>query len=35
LKAAYWHHFEEGLCMPNAVIVLLEAADRALDHESE
>lgn len=35
LKAAYWHHFEEGLCMPEAVIILLESADRSIDHESE
>jgi len=35
LKASYWHHFEEGLIMPKAVIILLESADRAIDHEQE
>jgi len=33
LKSLYWEYFEEGQCGPEAVVVLMEAADRALDHE--
>ena len=33
LKSLYWEYFEEGQCSPEAVVVLMEAADRALDHE--
>lgn len=34
LKSLYWEYYEEGQCSPDAVVVLMEAADRALDHES-
>ena len=34
LKSLYWEYFEEGQCSPDAVVVLMEAADRALDHEN-
>ena len=33
LKSVYWENFEEGQCVTEAVVVLLESADRALDHE--
>jgi len=33
LKGQYWHFFEEGQVGPEAVVVLMESADRALDHE--
>ena len=33
LKSLYWEFFEEGQCGPEAVVILMEAADRALDHE--
>jgi hypothetical protein len=33
LKSLYWEFFEEGQCSPEAVVVLMESADRALDHE--
>lgn len=33
LKSMYWEFFEEGQCGPEAVVVLMESADRALDHE--
>mmetsp|Transcript_29366 Transcript_29366/g.44330 ORF Transcript_29366/g.44330 Transcript_29366/m.44330 type:complete len:150 (+) Transcript_29366:2222-2671(+) len=33
LKSQYWEFFEEGQCSPESVIVLIESADRALDHE--
>jgi len=35
LKSQYWEFFEEGLCTPESVIVLMEAADRSLDHEDQ
>ena len=35
LKGIYWEFFEEGLCNPNAVVLLIESADRAIDHETE
>ena len=33
LKSIYWEFFEEGQMDPQTVIVLIESADRALDHE--
>jgi hypothetical protein len=33
LKSMYWEFFEEGQCGNEAVVVLMESADRALDHE--
>ena len=33
LKGLYWDNFEEGLCSSDAVLLLMESADRALDHE--
>uniref|UniRef100_A0A7S3CTS7 Cyclic nucleotide-binding domain-containing protein n=1 Tax=Strombidium rassoulzadegani TaxID=1082188 RepID=A0A7S3CTS7_9SPIT len=33
LKSCYWEFFEEGQCASESVIVLMESADRALDHE--
>lgn len=33
LKSQYWEFFEEGQCMPDSVVVLIESADRAMDHE--
>ena len=33
LKSQYWEFFEEGQCMPESVVVLMESADRAMDHE--
>lgn len=33
LKGVYWDHFEEGFCSANTVLLLLDSADRALDHE--
>jgi hypothetical protein len=35
LKSCYWEFFEEGQCMPDSVIVLMESADRAMDHEED
>lgn len=35
LKSQYWEFFEEGQCTPDSVIVLIESADRALDHEEK
>jgi hypothetical protein len=35
LKSCYWEFFEEGQCMADSVIVLMESADRAMDHEEE
>jgi hypothetical protein len=34
LKSLYWEFFEEGQCSPEAVVILIESADRALDHEN-
>jgi len=34
LKSLYWEHFEEGQCQASSVTVLIESADRALDHEN-
>jgi hypothetical protein len=34
LKSQYWEFFEHGQCMPSSVTVLMESADRAIDHES-
>jgi hypothetical protein len=34
LKSLYWEFFEEGQCSADAVVVLIEAADRAIDHET-
>lgn len=34
LKSLYWEFFEEGQCSPESVVVLMEAADRAIDHEN-
>lgn len=34
LKSLYWEHFEEGQCQAGSVTVLIESADRALDHEN-
>jgi len=34
LKSLYWEFFEEGQCSPEAVVLLIESADRALDHEN-
>ena len=34
IKSLYWEFFEEGQCGPEAVVVLMESADRALDHEN-
>lgn len=33
LKSLYWEYFEEGQCQAESVRVLIESADRALDHE--
>lgn len=33
LKGIYWEAFEEGLMMPRTVLLLIESADRAIDHE--
>lgn len=33
LKSCYWEFFESGQCMQESVIVLMESADRAMDHE--
>ena len=33
LKSIYWEAFEEGQCQSSSVRVLIESADRALDHE--
>ena len=33
LKSLYWEHFEEGQCQSNSVTILIESADRALDHD--
>jgi hypothetical protein len=33
LKSLYWEYFEEGQCGAEAVSILMESADRALDHE--
>ena len=33
LKSQYWEYFEEGQCQAESVRVLIESADRALDHE--
>lgn len=33
LKSQYWEQFEEGQCSPEAVTILRESADRALDHD--
>jgi hypothetical protein len=33
LKSLYWEHFEEGQCQSGTVVLLIESADRALDHE--
>lgn len=35
LKSLYWEYYEEGQCGPEAVKILMEAADRALDHEKD
>jgi hypothetical protein len=35
LKSLYWEHFEKGQCQPSSVTILIESADRALDHENE
>lgn len=35
LKSNYWEFFEEGQCMPDSVIVLIESADRCMDDESK
>lgn len=35
LKSLYWEYFEEGQCQAASVGVLIESADRALDHESD
>ena len=35
LKSLYWEFFEEGQCSPEAVVVLIESADRALDYEDK
>lgn len=34
LKSNYWEFFEEGQCMAESVIILIESADRCLDDES-
>lgn len=31
LKAAYWHHFEEGALNSDGYLILNEAANRSLD----
>ena len=33
LKSCYWEFFEEGQCMPESVLVLMESVDRAMDNE--
>ena len=33
LKSIYWEAYEEGQCQASSVRVLIESADRALDHE--
>lgn len=35
LKSIYWEFFEEGQMDPQTVIILIESADRALDHEDK
>lgn len=35
LKSNYWEFFEEGQCMHDTIIVLMESADRCLDDESQ
>ena len=35
LKSIYWEFYEEGQCMPDTVIALVESADRALDVADE
>jgi hypothetical protein len=32
LKSQYWEFFEEGQCMGESSLALIESADRALDH---
>ena len=34
LKSLYFEFYEEGQCGPDALVVLMEAADRAIDHEN-
>ena len=35
LKSIYWEFYEEGQCMPDTVIALIESADRCLDVADE
>ena len=35
LKSLYWEYFEGGQCTAPSVRVLIESADRALDHEDK
>jgi len=35
LKSVYWEQFENGRSTPSTVFVLIESADRSLDHENE
>lgn len=35
LKSIYWEFYEEGQCMAESIIVLIESADRALDQEEK
>lgn len=34
LKSHYWEAFEEGKCMPDSIIILLESADRSMDDDT-
>ena len=33
LKSLYYEFYEKGQCGPETLVVLMEAADRAIDHE--
>lgn len=35
MKSLYWEYFEEGQCQASSVRILIESADRALDHEAD
>ena len=34
LKGLYWDFFEEGKCSDQAVLILIESANRGIDHEN-